>query len=538
MVTAARPTGDSGGRVGSLFLAAVIVFAVLASGPVAEKAVHEPLARCVATIASLLLSPVGRASATGSRLQLDDFRADIADACNGAVPMAIYLAAVLAFPARWRDRARGVVLGLPSIFALNLVRVASLMIAGAHWPNRVERLHIDLWQPLMMILTMALWVFWVERLVRRRSTGTVRLILRAGVTYAALYLAWIPVQPAFIRLASGVARGALRLAEHPRLITSLSAQGNVVLIGSSISERQPLASWNGADLHIFIVATLALILSAPARSALRRVQLLALALAIAPFLAAAVCALQVESVSDAHAASRLGITLHAPAELAFLRWGNRALIMFGMLLFPAFMFLLAYMSGTRDGSAGNRGHDARADPGRPAARIRGITRAVLPVGGAALVCTLLVGSGKAGPPDPRTRRELWEKVARLNPDSAPAHINLGVAHEDEGRLDAAADAYRTALRLQPSLVEARYNLGNVFASRGDYALAVRAYEETLERTPDHAAARKNLGLALLQLGRECEALPHFERVVASGSVAFSRDRQLQDDIGRLRIRCR
>lgn len=46
-------------------------------------------------------------------------------------------------------------------------------------------------------------------------------------------------------------------------------------------------------------------------------------------------------------------------------------------------------------------------------------------------------------------REEWEDAVRLNPNSAAAHYNLGVAHEAHGKLEKARNSYRTAARLQP-----------------------------------------------------------------------------------------
>ena len=49
-------------------------------------------------------------------------------------------------------------------------------------------------------------------------------------------------------------------------------------------------------------------------------------------------------------------------------------------------------------------------------------------------------------------------AVELNPDHAAAHNNLGTALKDQGRLDEAVAAYRTALELKPDHAMAHSNL--------------------------------------------------------------------------------
>lgn len=151
-----------------LFLALAIGLAALASTGPFDRLVHRPLSRALAATAAAVLSPAGEALARGDRLVFRGFEATVDEACNGVLPITIYLAAVLAFPSRWRERARGALLGVAAILAINLVRVVSLMLVGAFWPQSFERVHIDVWQALVVLLAMAVWVFWVERIVGER----------------------------------------------------------------------------------------------------------------------------------------------------------------------------------------------------------------------------------------------------------------------------------------------------------------------------------------------------------------------------------
>jgi exosortase H (IPTLxxWG-CTERM-specific) len=151
------------------FLSLVILFAVLTSTPWADRVLHQPLSRLLAIASVPFLSIAGSAWSSGTQLHFEGFSAVVEEACNGVLPTYIYIAAVLAFPSRWVEKAWGILIGIPTIFVVNLVRVITLMFFGAYWPDLFEKVHIYVWQALVVGLSMAIWLFWVERFVRPRA---------------------------------------------------------------------------------------------------------------------------------------------------------------------------------------------------------------------------------------------------------------------------------------------------------------------------------------------------------------------------------
>jgi len=129
------------------------------------------MARSFAILSMLILSLLGQASASGTVLVYNGFEVAIVEACDGILPATIYLSAVLAFPSRWLDKAWGILIGLPAIFLINLARLVTLMIIGDNWPGLFEQVHIYVWQALVIALSMAVWVFWVERFVRTQPVA-------------------------------------------------------------------------------------------------------------------------------------------------------------------------------------------------------------------------------------------------------------------------------------------------------------------------------------------------------------------------------
>lgn len=92
------------------------------------------------------------------------FEVDVAAACSGAVPMSIYFSAVLAFPAEWRAKLRGTVLGFVVILIVNVIRVVALFLIGLYYHDIFHETHVYVAQALVVCVAVALWLYWATRL--------------------------------------------------------------------------------------------------------------------------------------------------------------------------------------------------------------------------------------------------------------------------------------------------------------------------------------------------------------------------------------
>jgi tetratricopeptide (TPR) repeat protein len=90
--------------------------------------------------------------------------------------------------------------------------------------------------------------------------------------------------------------------------------------------------------------------------------------------------------------------------------------------------------------------------------------------------------------------------AKDNPDSAPAHFNLGLMYTQRGRMSSAEKAYRRALEIDPELVEAWVNLGGVLLLKWDFEGAKEANQQALRLDEGLLLAHYNLGQAALYMG--------------------------------------
>ena len=105
------------------------------------------------------------------------------------------------------------------------------------------------------------------------------------------------------------------------------------------------------------------------------------------------------------------------------------------------------------------------------------------------------------------------RIVRLNPNSAEAHHDLGVACLRCGRLASAAESLRRAVELRPGFASALRNLALALEQGGQDAEAVRAYLK-LSRIADDPLERLHFSAkALTMEGKPAEAEQEFRRLL-------------------------
>ena len=107
----------------------------------------------------------------------------------------------------------------------------------------------------------------------------------------------------------------------------------------------------------------------------------------------------------------------------------------------------------------------------------------------------------------------FQRVAKLMPDDAEAHYNLGVALKSAGQLDNAAASYRRAIALKSDYAEAHSNLGNTLKGLGQLKDAVSSYRHAVALRPDFVIAHYNLGNVLKELGQLDDAVISYRRAI-------------------------
>jgi exosortase H (IPTLxxWG-CTERM-specific) len=106
--------------------------------------------------------------ASGKVLQnaSNGFAVSIEAGCNGVEATIVLVAAILAFPAPWERKLIGLAIGVLAVQGLNIVRVISLFYLGQWNFSAFEWVHLYVWQALIMLDVMIVWLLWVRTLPR------------------------------------------------------------------------------------------------------------------------------------------------------------------------------------------------------------------------------------------------------------------------------------------------------------------------------------------------------------------------------------
>lgn len=101
----------------------------------------------------------------------DGFAVAIHAGCNGVEPIIVLVAALIAFPSPWKVKLGGMLIGSLAVQLLNLIRVISLFYLG-QWNIKVfEWAHLYLWQALIMLDVLIIFLIWLRYLPTTDSRG-------------------------------------------------------------------------------------------------------------------------------------------------------------------------------------------------------------------------------------------------------------------------------------------------------------------------------------------------------------------------------
>ena len=132
-----------------------------------DRHIVTPFTRGIAHLTKALLSLFGvQAQVTGTVVATPTFSVAIQNNCNAIYETALFVSAVLSFPATWRERAWGALLGIVVLYVVNLTRVLSLIYVGSHFRDYFQLSHVYIWQSLFIVFALALWTFWAGKLVQ------------------------------------------------------------------------------------------------------------------------------------------------------------------------------------------------------------------------------------------------------------------------------------------------------------------------------------------------------------------------------------
>jgi exosortase H (IPTLxxWG-CTERM-specific) len=139
-----------------------VAFAILYAG---QHVFVEGLNRHLAWMTEKFLRLVGLETAsTGAIVSLRGFAVEIRNNCNAIYEVGLYTAAVWAYPASWRERLVGTLVGAGVLYVVNFLRIVTLLAVGLFYRSWFEATHLYAWQAVFLLVVGTCWIAWVSRI--------------------------------------------------------------------------------------------------------------------------------------------------------------------------------------------------------------------------------------------------------------------------------------------------------------------------------------------------------------------------------------
>ena len=158
-----------------LFIVVVVTLFALELYEPIRQAVILPFTGYLATVSSAIMSvfdsdvesnaDVIRSISTGQAVR-------IAAGCNGVEAVIVLFAAIFSFPSSFKHKIIGFVAGFFAIQILNLVRIISLFYLLQWDKNWFDWFHLYLWQALIILDALIVWLIWLRYLPKNSSNQT------------------------------------------------------------------------------------------------------------------------------------------------------------------------------------------------------------------------------------------------------------------------------------------------------------------------------------------------------------------------------
>lgn len=127
-----------------------------------ERMTDQQMSVTASLVTSIVRLCGMEASSHGRIVHCQDFSLEVIGECTGIHEILLLWAAMLAFRAPIVAKVIGLVLGAILTLAMNVLRVATLAMIGAHWPDAFDWAHRFTFQASMIIWIVILWVLWIR----------------------------------------------------------------------------------------------------------------------------------------------------------------------------------------------------------------------------------------------------------------------------------------------------------------------------------------------------------------------------------------
>lgn len=141
------------------------VLFVIELTPLAQQYFVKPFTTLLATISISLIHLFDDSVMSHGVIiynTVNQFAVSIEAGCNGIEASIILFSAIMTFPRSWKSRLLGILIGLVSLHAVNIVRIISLFYLGQWNMTAFEWAHLYLWQALIMLDVFVVFLLWLK----------------------------------------------------------------------------------------------------------------------------------------------------------------------------------------------------------------------------------------------------------------------------------------------------------------------------------------------------------------------------------------
>lgn len=161
-----------------IFVALLLLLFTLELTPPVQTYLVVPWTQVLTTVSAALVMPFdANVISYGKVLQnaTTGHGVSVEAGCNGIEACLILAAAVLAYPASWRLRLWGLLLGFAAVQGVNVLRVISLFYLVGVNPDLFKFAHLYLWQALIMLDVLVVWLLWIRQVAKQEAQRDVKV---------------------------------------------------------------------------------------------------------------------------------------------------------------------------------------------------------------------------------------------------------------------------------------------------------------------------------------------------------------------------
>jgi exosortase H (IPTLxxWG-CTERM-specific) len=149
----------------------LLLYAFVAIHPVNDHVI-EPFSAGLSWCASKVVLLIGEpATLERTVIRTPRFAMDVRNGCNGVEALILLAAGMVAYPAGAAARILGIAAGFLIVELVNVFRIAMLIWIGVHHRASFDFFHVAVWQTLIILLSVGLFVYWSRRFATPSPAG-------------------------------------------------------------------------------------------------------------------------------------------------------------------------------------------------------------------------------------------------------------------------------------------------------------------------------------------------------------------------------